>query len=440
MTNFQRRAAWSVFSLLGLIALMALAARIGAGWYLSSGRFRSQITAAVGRELKADGTFMPLHFTDGTFYSDGFVAKGNEQTFFSDLRADQIRAVLNWRGLLDRRLEIDELHIENLDLRFADRSALEEAPPAQPRPRPKKKESFWKLDLRKADVAQSSWRWGSSEATAGSITKSAFTLTPIQGAWLIDATSGTLAQTGWPDLVIESAKLRYTGASLFVTESALRAGDGRINVAGEVDFDRAADLQAQLDRVDITPLLPPDWRVRLHGKLSGSAKVHAPLPSGDLRIEGDLRLVDGQLEALPLLDQIATFTRTEQFRRVTLTRGSLSFTNTAGLTTVQNLLVESEGLMRVEGSCKIANDKIDGVFQVGVTAASLQWLPGSKGRVFTVAHDGYYWTPVHVTGPVSHPHEDLTKRLVAAAAGELLENSGDTLRDAAKKLLDLIPH
>jgi hypothetical protein len=77
---------------------------------------------------------------------------------------------------------------------------------------------------------------------------------------------------------------------------------------------------------------------------------------------------------------------------------------------------------------------------VGVTASSLQWLPGSQSRVFTVAHDGYFWTPVHLKGPVSHPHEDLTKRLVAAAAGELLKNSGDTLQDAAKTLLDLIPH
>ena len=438
MTNFQRRAAWSVFSLLGLIVLAALVARIGAGWYLSSDRFRNQIAAAVAHELKADGTFMPLHFSDGIFHSDGFVAQGKERAFFSDLRADQIRAVVNWRGLLEHRWEIDELSVQNLDIRFAEGSAPE-TPPAQSRP-PKKKDTSWKLDLRRADVAQSSWRWGSSEATSGSITRAAFTLTPNQGAWLIAATSGTLTQTGWPSLTIQSAKLRYTGASLFVNESVLRAGDGRINVAGEVDFKRAANLQAQLDRIDITPLLPPDWRVRLHGKLAGTTKVNAPLPHGDLQIEGDLRLVDGQLEALPLLDQIATFTRTEQFRRVTLTRGSLSFTSSAELVRVKNLLLESEGLLRVEGSATIANDRIDGVLQVGVTASSLQWLPGSQSRVFTVAHDGYFWTPVHLKGPVSHPHEDLTKRLAAAAAGELLKNSGDTLQDAAKTLLDLIPH
>ena len=234
--------------------------------------------------------------------------------------------------------------------------------------------------------------------------------------------------------------LRYTGASLFVSESALRAGAGRLAVIGEIKFGRAADLQARLDRISITPLLSPDWRLRLHGNLSGTVHVRAPLPAGDPLIQGDLQLLDGQLEALPLLDQIATFTRTDRFRHVTLTRGSASITHAAGRLTVQKLVLESEGLLRVEGNCTIAQDRIDGRFQLGVTAASLQWLPGSQARVFTAAHDGYFWTSLHLTGPLAHPHEDLTKRLVAAAAGELLQDSSDALRDAAKTLLELIPH
>ena len=103
-------------------------------------------------------------------------------------------------------------------------------------------------------------------------------------------------------------------------------------------------------------------------------------------------------------------------------------------------MLESEGLMRVEGACTIVNGQIDGVFQIGVTAASLQWLPGSQSRVFTIAHDGYFWTPLRLTGPIAHPNEDLTNRLIAAAAGELLQNTQDTVRDTAKGLLDLIPH
>ena len=73
-----------------------------------------------------------------------------------------------------------------------------------------------------------------------------------------------------------------------------------------------------------------------------------------------------------------------------------------------------------------------------MTAASLQWLPGAQARVFTVAHDGCYWTPVHLIGPIGHPHEDLAKRLIAAAAGELLDKNADQIIDAAKSLLDLI--
>ncbi len=439
MTKFQRRGLVAVGSLLAFLVLLLVGARFGANWYLASGRFRRHVTAAVGHVLKADGTFMPLHYTDGTFYSDGFVARGKSPAFFSELRADQIRALVNWRGLLDHRYEIDELHLQNLDVQFNGPRLPE--PPRQPGPQSPKKPSAWKLDLREAEIAQSSWHWGATPAASGSITHGAFTLRPDNGAWLIDASSGTLAQTGWPSLTIESAALRYTGPSLFVTESALRAGEGRLKVNGEINFDHAADFEAQFDHISITPLLPPDWRVRLHGNLAGHARIHATLPSSSPGIEGDLTLADGQLEALPLLDQIATFTRTERFRRIALTNASLSFTRTAsGLTTVKNLVLESQGLLRVEGNCTIAGGKIDGRFQLGVTAASLQWLPGSQGRVFTVAHDGYSWTPVHLTGSVEHPHEDLTKRLLAAAAGELLQKSPNDIIDTAKSLLDLIPH
>ncbi len=441
MTKFQRGAAWTVFLLLLLLVAGALLARVGAGWYLGSERFRHQITRAVEQELKAKGSFQSLHFNDGTFYSDGFAAEGKGRAFFSKLRADQIRAVVNWRGLLDRRWEVDELNIQKLEVHFAGQAPREASPETTAaKPRSENPSSPWKLDLRQAEIAQSSWDWGSTPERSGSLTKSGFTLRPSEGAWLLEANSGTLTQSGWPVLTIESAKLRYTGPSLFVTESALRAGDGRINVEGEIEFDRAADLQLRLDKVDFSPFLPPDWRLKLHGKMAGTAKIHAPLPEGAVQIEGDLQLVDGQLEALPLLDQIAAFTRTDRFRRVALTRGSISFSNEGERTVVKNLVLESEGLMRVEGACTIAQNKIDGVFQVGVTSASLQWLPGSQARVFTVARDGYFWTPVRVSGPVDHPREDLTKRLLAAAASELLDNSKGNLEDAAKTLLDLISH
>ena len=440
MTKFRPITSWIGLCLLAFLLLAAAVFGRGAfAWYLRSEGFRQRIAAAVGHALKAEGTFLPLQLVDGTFYSDRFVARGNSGAFFSELQADQIRAAFNWRGFFHRTCLIDELNVQQLIIRFANRSGAE-ATPVKVAPQQNRSSERWKLDLRKANVAQSTWTWATNDGTAGSITGSSFTLTPSSDSWLIDASSGKLSQTGWPVLSIESAKLRYTSSSLFVTESVLRTGTGRITLSGEIDFKQAANLQTQFADVPVAPLLPPDWRVRLTGKVAGVASIHAPLSDGSVHVEGHMQLVDGQVEALPLLDQIATFTRTERFRRLSLSKASLSFTRDAKLITAKDIVVESEGLMRIEGACTVVNDQIDGVFQIGVSSASLQWLPGSQARVFTIAHDGYFWTPLRLTGPVAHPNEDLTSRLVAAAAGELLQNSEEAVRDTVKSVLDLIPY
>jgi hypothetical protein len=333
------------------------------------------------------------------------------------------------------------LIVQKLEVRFADRSvALQPAEHTPSTAAASAETKAWRLDLRKATVAESSWRWGANDATGGSVTGSSFTLTPSGDSWLIDATGGRVTQTGWPELSIDSTRLRYNGSTLFISESILRNGAGRLAVTGEVDFRTAADLQTQLTDVPLEPLLPPDWRARLSGKLSGTGKVHAPLSAEPMHVEGNLSLSQGQVEALPMLNQIATFTHTERFRRMALSKASLSFTRDGRLVTAKDVVIESEGLMRIEGAFTITDHQIDGLFQIGVTASSLQWLPGSQARVFTIAHDGYFWTPLRVTGPIAHPREDLTARLVTAAAGELLQNSEDVLLDTAKGILDLVPH
>jgi hypothetical protein len=432
------------FRTIGLLALFLLIAlilgRVLVSSYLNGDGFRKKISEAVSQKLKADGSFMPLHLVGGTFFSDGFRARGNSGTFFSQMQADQVRASFNWRALFQRTVEVDELNIEKLDVHFAERSAHDSTTEKSERESARASGS-WKLDLRQARIGESSWHWGADPRSAGGITGSAFKLTPNgPTAWLIDASSGKISQTGWPDLLIESARLRYTPSALFVNDSVLRTGTGRIAVSGEVNFHKDANLQAQFEDLPIAPLLTPDWRVKLNGRLTGSSRVLAPLTGGPIHVEGNVHLVDGQLETLPILDQIAKFTRTDRFRRMSLSKASLSFTRDSKLTTAKDVVLESEGLMRVEGAFTVMDEQIEGIFQVGVTAASLQWLPGSQARVFTISHDGYYWTPVHVTGPVGHPTEDLTPRLVAAAANELLQNSEDAVRETAKSLLDLVPH
>jgi hypothetical protein len=156
--------------------------------------------------------------------------------------------------------------------------------------------------------------------------------------------------------------------------------------------------------------------------------LHAALPRGDLQIDGELQLSDGEIAGVPLLKRIARLAHSDRLRRILLTRGSLSVTEKAGVIAVSNLLLESKGLMRLEGAGRIFGDRIDGALQLGVTMEILRLLPGAQARVFTSAHDGYYWTPLHLTGLVAHPEEDLTPRLVAAAAEELFRDPDKVLR------------
>jgi hypothetical protein len=211
-----------------------------------------------------------------------------------------------------------------------------------------------------------------------------------------------------------------------------------------VEARQSLNLQVNFDGVDVQPLLTPDWRERLTGKLVGQATIQAPLGTGDaaraVTVSGSAALMDGQLTALPILDEIGTWTHTERFRHVELTHASADFTRTPDRLEVRNLIVESEGLIRVEGSYTVVNGQIAGNFQVGLTPATLQWIPGSQEEIFVESRGGYLWTSMRLSGPAAHPEDDLTPRLVAATGKGVIEGAAGTVKKAAEGVLDLLLH
>ena len=241
--------------------------------------------------------------------------------------------------------------------------------------------------------------------------------------------------------------MRWQSPTLYINSASLRNGSSRLTVTGEIETRESVNLLVKLDGVDVQPLLTPDWRERLTGRISGQATVEAPLGTGDaareLAVSGTLSMVDGQLTALPILDEIGTFTHTARFRQLDLTRASAEFTRTPERIEVRNMVVESEGLIRVEGAYKIVNGQIDGKFQVGLTPETLQWIPGSQDEIFVDSRGGYRWTPMRLTGPVEHPVDDLTPRLVAAAGNSVIkgvEGVEGTMKKAGEGVLDLLLH
>jgi hypothetical protein len=173
-------------------------------------------------------------------------------------------------------------------------------------------------------------------------------------------------------------------------------------------------------------------------------RIQALLGTADVRnsldVSGTVSLSEGQLTALPVLDEIGVFTHTERFRQMELTRATAEFSSSPGRLEVHNFVAEAEGLIRIEGDYTVEDGEIDGRFQVGLTPETLQWIPGSQDEIFTVSRDGYLWTPMRLTGPVEHPVDDLTPRLVAAAGTGVIKNVQGTVEKAAEGILDIIGH
>ena len=86
-----------------------------------------------------------------------------------------------------------------------------------------------------------------------------------------------------------------------------------------------------------------------------------------------------------------------------------------------NLVLASEGLIRLEGSLSLRGRDLDGTFRLGLPPGTLSRIPGAETVVFLPGERGLLWTNLRVTGTLDKPREDLTERLIAAAGARMFE-------------------
>jgi len=439
-------ALWSIPGLALLAVGSVVVARRAIDAYLRSDRFRAFLAHKAGGTLHAEAEVAPLHFETSNLYTDSFAARGMTTAKFSALHLDGLRAELRWSRFFQHVWQVDQLEVQRLhvDLDGPRLAAPEPAHDLQQKVASANR-SEWlpdRVEIGSATIRDTQLTWAD-----GALRGTTLQLKPADGGWNIEGSGGTIAHGKLPVLSVQRLDLGYRAPSLFVKSAEFRQGEsGTLTADGEINFDDRLALHAVLHHVALTPWLAGDWRVRLHGDASGEIEIRSSLPlPGTPEISGRLSLANGQLEALPVLNEIAAFTKAQQFRKLTLSRASCDFAQRGPKLEVRNFVAESEGLIRIEGAFSVENSTIDGTFQVGVTPASLQWLPGSQTRVFTESRGGYLWAPMRLAGPLDAPSEDLTPRLTAAAGSEVIEqfsgaakDATKTLKDAAKGALDLL--
>lgn len=408
--------------------------------HLRSAEFRKQIRERTAEHLQAQVDISPIRFATTEFFSDGLVAEGAIDAKFSRLKVENVHGEFLlpsvWRMLFgDKKFRVESVDVQRVAVDFFE--------PRLPISVPRPVKGGNVTEIGRIAVREVAVNW-----KGGSISGMALEAKPVEAGWKVAGDGGRVKQDGLPDMEIAALRVVHKEPVLYVQEAKLRADGGEVSVTGEVFEGEKADLQFKAGGVNVTSLLPEDWRARLHGRLKSEGRVQISLRDGargDAVITGHGELQQAVLETLPILNKIADFTKTDRFRALQLNQVRGDFRSDRNGLRVTNLIVESDRLIVVKGSFTIVNGQIDGTFDLGITPGPLQFLPGSQERVFSAPREGYAWTPLRVTGPVRTPREDLSSRLYAAAQSVIVEKVESTATqavggavDSAKKGVDSV--
>ncbi len=423
---------------LAVLVLLVVASYVATSmWvhsFLRSDDFRKLISAKTGAAFNSDASYGPLRWAGSSVHSDSFVATGLAGSPLSKVQADQIRAEVNWRAIFDGAWRVDQVDVVHLDGSFRPGGEIKSGDVEKSATPPVTGLAKWlpqRFELGLLTVGEANLNFlGANGAQAVGVRRSQVQLRPDGEGWMIEGRAGTLTVPSVPELEIVDFRSRMQRDNFFLTDSHFRLGDtGKISASGEFGGDSTLRLDWQ--QIDLAKLLNSQWKEQLSGMLDGKATLQWPSSGlSAAKVTGSFHITEALLQKLPVLEQVAVFTGAPQFRRMPLQDIAGDYYYKDGTLTVSNFMAESKGLMRVEGEGHIdVNGQLAGVFRVGVTPQTLQWLPGSRERVFVTARNGYLWTDVRVEGTVQNLREDLSGRLANALKDEAIQRGAKALEN-----------
>ncbi len=422
------------------------------GW-LRGPEFRGLVEAQSGKALGGTVDLSPLVWSGPSIFSPDMELQGHPGKPLVSLRAQQIRADVNWRAAFSGAWHVRRIDVTRLDLTI-------HAAPA-PAAAKLEAEATAIADTAKATSALPAWlpsRFDLDEVAAqdanaslgvaGNIRNTVLTIQPEGAGWIFECRGGKFEPTvALKSLEIDQLRIRLQQGVVYLTDAELRSsGAGRISANGEIGSpEKPYDVRLNWQNIDAADILDPSWADKLTGLLGGEAGI-TPGPTGETLARGKFKLTDGTLTGMPLQEDIARFTRAPQFQRMPIHEISSNFATDGRTTDLTDFVLESKGLLRMEGSAQIGEEgTVAGTFEIGVTQQTLQWLPGSQEKVFVESRDGYLWTTVQIGGSLDSPTEDLSSRL-AVAMGEqvidtgvkILENAPQQTKEAVDRVIDIL--
>ncbi len=411
--------------------------------YLHSEGFRQLLSGKVSKAAGVSGEFTPFRWDGLAVDTDAFRATGEGAV--QGLRLDGMHTEIGLGGLRRGVWEIRDARVQRIEIAIdaAAKDALSLPPVvaeavASAPVRTSVKQGWLprEVELHGLELGEVVLR---ANLAQGPVSASGIKVTVepagAKHSYRGELTGGSiqLPVALLPELRLDHARLRYQDGTVFLTSAALEAwSDGLITASGEWDRStRLFSLEGDLSKLKCEEILNENWAKRLIGEIN--ADFSAGNHSGKPQARGKLAIHHGTLTALPVLDALAAYADTRRFRTLPLSEAQASWAWEKDLVVLNEIVLASEGLMRIEGQVIVRGRELDGTLRLGLVPGALASIPGAETDVFAPGERGLLWAPLRVTGTVDKPKEDLTERLILAAGMRMLEK----LPENADEVLNL---
>lgn len=449
--SFFRKYRWWILAPFGLIILLILGTVVALAIisprltpYLEGPEFRAELDKQTSKGLHFDGKYQRIERTGfDTATAEAFHATGGVKAMKS-LDAEGISAQFNPWGVLLRRWQLEYVRIKRGEVEVQTYEPKPDNKPPKPWHAIFMPERVYLKEVT-CDTANIKWRVGGKP---GGIFNTRVRILPYGRDFEYFATGGTLRSGGFgPELGLKNLHMVITKTFLRIHQFDLfpqDQTDGSISLTGEMGMRENKEVNFSLDfeGIPIAPWLPADIRSGVSGLATGN--LHWTGTDQTLEAssgEGELRVAEGKLRNLAVLDFLASAAAKESLESLTLSDCSVKFRWNYPKFEITALDLAASEKVALRGSLTVTNGALRGQLDLGLSPAYLEWLPKARETIFTREEAGLIWTKVKLSGTLKDPVDDLTPRLAAAlkkdpaaAAALFLRGLGEWFEQKTKGL------
>lgn len=395
--------------------------------HITSESFRRFLEHRASASLGAVAEISPLRWDGNTLFSDSLKLHGTENTSLRLIETRHVRGRWDWMAVFSGTWRLEDISIESLKASFH-RDAEIIGPTV------KKPDSGVKLSTAilpdRFEVGIVKVRRAEVEFGDVSLKDTSLEILIREDSCVVTGTGGSLSIPDLPACVIDSFRIRHAANSLTIASCTMRPdGGGSLQVSGAWP----GKLLLTGDNISLPHLTGSPWDRIVSGKVSGNATLDSTGASGRISVS------EARLLHIEWLRQLSAMLGQPSLKNPAFTRAEGSFRFQKNAWSWTGIVLESAGVLRVEGDASIsAERKLDGVLQLGVASNMVEALPGARTSIFTTERDGYLWTPVVLGGTLDAPSEDLSPRIIAAASAALIESVQPSLQAVPERTRDAV--